>query len=309
MAEKLPSRAECIAWLKELKMPENILAHVMQVNRIAVFIAKKLKQKGFAVDVDLVDRASILHDIDKHLTLETGGHGFVGKELLEKKGHPKLAEFCVSNLLTFVLDHKLPSIEHEIVFYADKRANGDKIVSLNERFEYFAKRYGSKSPQALERIMKTKPFCIGLEKELLSPIGVSPGLAELSRQQTAKMHAPIAAKNQPVSLKVKASKRPKKRYLLFELKSLQTLEADFVKRQLVFALRDFFGQSFEQKRIWVVLFDQKKSLGIIRCSHLAVKEISVFLQTINLLGGKKVLLRAILSSGSIRKLKEKINYR
>ena len=57
MPEKFPSREECIAWLKELKMPENILAHVMQVNRIAVFIAKKLKQKGVAVDVDLVDRA------------------------------------------------------------------------------------------------------------------------------------------------------------------------------------------------------------------------------------------------------------
>ncbi|MEK6941930.1 MAG: Rpp14/Pop5 family protein [archaeon] len=306
MPEKFPSREECIAWLKELKMPENILAHVMQVNRIAVFIAKKLKQKGVAVDVDLVDRASILHDIDKHLTIETGRHGFVGKELLEKKGYPKLAEFCVTHLLTFVLEHEFPSLEHKIVFYADKRANGDKIVSLNERFDYFAKRYGSKSPQALVRIMKAKPFCIELEQELLSPIGGSPELAGLSKPQTAKKQALAAAKKQPVSLKVKASKRPKKRYLLFEVKSLQTLESDFVKRFLVFSLRDFFGAKFEQKRIWVVLFDQKKSMGIIRCSHLAANEISVFLGALNSLGGKKVSLLAILSSGSIKKLKQKI---
>ncbi|MBI2598383.1 MAG: HDIG domain-containing protein, partial [Candidatus Diapherotrites archaeon] len=160
----LPSREECIGWLKELKMPANIFEHVMQVNRIAVFLAKKMRQKGIAVDVVLVDRASLVHDIDKHLTLENGKHGYLGKEIVQKKGYPALAEFCVTHLLTFVPENKFPSIEHKIVFYADKRVNGDQIVSLKERFEYFQKRYGSKSEGALKEILKTKKPVQELEK-------------------------------------------------------------------------------------------------------------------------------------------------
>lgn len=176
---KLPSRGECIGWLKELEMPQNIFDHIMQVNRISVFLAEKIVEKGVKVDVDLVDRASIIHDIDKHLTLKTGNHGFLGKEILEKKGFPNLAEFCVTHLLTHILNHEFSSLEHKIVFYADKRANGDKIVSLKERFDYFSKRYGSKSGSALKRILKSKAPTEELEKELCSLAGVLPELEEL----------------------------------------------------------------------------------------------------------------------------------
>ena len=176
----LPTRDECILWLRELEMPDNIFAHVMQVNRISDYLAEKLIEKGVKVNVELVDRASIIHDIDKHLTLKTGRHGYKGKEILIEKGFPELGEFCVTHLLTFILDHNFPSIEHKIVFYADKRANGDKIVSIDERFNYFVKRYGSKSNDAMERILKTKKPMLELEKELFEKLGRSTDLSELN---------------------------------------------------------------------------------------------------------------------------------
>ena len=178
----LPKRDECILWLKEFKMPDNIFAHVMQVNRISNYLAETLIEKGVEVDVRLVDRASIIHDIDKHLTLKSGKHGYKGQEILKEKGYPKLGEFCVTHLLTYILDHNFPSIEHKIVFYADKRAIGDKIVSINERFDYFTKRYGSKSNDAMERILKTKKPTKELEKELFEPLDISPKLSELNEQ-------------------------------------------------------------------------------------------------------------------------------
>ena len=83
-----------------------------------------------------------------------------------------------------------------------------------------------------------------LEKELLSQIGISPELIGFLAQESGKKQ-PLnnPQKKQRTLPKVKASKRPKKRYLLFELESAQSLDSEFFKRSLVLALRNFFGQS------------------------------------------------------------------
>jgi len=42
-----------------------------------VNLIRKINENGTKVNLDLVDRASILHDLDKHLTLETGNHSVI----------------------------------------------------------------------------------------------------------------------------------------------------------------------------------------------------------------------------------------
>ena len=175
---KLPSRGKAIGMLKELGMPDNIFRHTMQVNKIAVFIAEKMRGDGVKVNVDLVDRASLLHDIDKHLTLSNGRHGTEGKKMLEEKGLPELAEFCVTHLYTRILSSSFPSLEHEIVYYADKRVNHDKIVSLDERFKYLRERYGKK-PEILRWFDECEPACRKLERKLFEKAGIPPSLEEL----------------------------------------------------------------------------------------------------------------------------------
>jgi uncharacterized protein len=183
---KLPSRKQCVNWLLEQKMPKNIIEHSLKVEQVAVFIAKKLKEKGEKIDVDLVSRASIIHDIDKHLTLKTGDHGTKGKQILLEKNEPILAEFCVTHLLTFVLKNEFSSAEHKIVFYADKRVLGDKIVSLDKRFDYLLKRYGSKSKTVFERILASKPIVEKMEKKIFEQISVSKKLSELNERTGSK---------------------------------------------------------------------------------------------------------------------------
>ena len=52
----LPTRNQCLAILNEHCVPPHIVKHNMAVARLAAFLAQKLKEKGLAVDVDLVVR-------------------------------------------------------------------------------------------------------------------------------------------------------------------------------------------------------------------------------------------------------------
>ncbi len=163
---KLPTRKQAMELLKEYKMPDNILAHTMQVNRIAKFLARKINENGTKVNLELVDRASILHDLDKHPTLKTGNHSVLTRKILKEKGFPELADAAANHMLENIIKKNgLQNIEEKIVYYADKRVNHDKIVPLKERFDYLRKRYGT-SFKREEEIKEFEVACNKLEKEL-----------------------------------------------------------------------------------------------------------------------------------------------
>lgn len=163
---KLPNREEAIQILKEYKMPDNIMVHAMQVTKVANFLAKKINENGTKVNLELVDRASILHDLDKHLTLKTGNHSVLTREILKEKGFPELADAAANHMLENIIKKNgLQNIEEKIVYYADKRVNHDKIVPLKERFVYLRKRYGTTFKRE-EEIKEFEVACNRLEKEL-----------------------------------------------------------------------------------------------------------------------------------------------
>jgi HD superfamily phosphodiesterase len=59
----LPTHKECLAIIKAHHVPQHIVNHSLAVAKLAVFLAQRLKEKGIAVDVNLVHRACLLHDI------------------------------------------------------------------------------------------------------------------------------------------------------------------------------------------------------------------------------------------------------
>ncbi len=66
-----------------------------------------------------------------------------------------------------ILNGELKTLEEKIVYYADKRVLGGKIVSLKERFDYLKERYGLKNKEMKKNIEKSYPKVVELEKELL----------------------------------------------------------------------------------------------------------------------------------------------
>lgn len=167
---KIPSREECYEILKEFEVPDNIIRHIELVNKIAVFLANKLKQAGVDVNVELVDRASLLHDLDKMQTLEEGNHGEVTEEILVKKGFPKLGKIALQHRFMEIHNPNL-NWEAKVVNYADKRTMHDKLVSLKTRLDDLWARYNSEYPQ---RDKVGDELFFKLEKEIFSLIGLDP---------------------------------------------------------------------------------------------------------------------------------------
>ncbi len=144
--------------LLKYKLPKNVVAHSKKVAKIALEIACELRRNGFEVDVELVERAALLHDVGRSVThgLE---HGYFGGRILRKEGErEKVARVVERHVLGGISREEaelmgLPArdfipetLEEKIVCYADKFSDNNKIARIE-------KHLGSKSA-AFRRMMR-----------------------------------------------------------------------------------------------------------------------------------------------------------
>ncbi len=169
----IPNEEECEKILKKFEVPDNILRHSRLVEKIALFLAKKLIEKGEKVDLELIRAAAILHDIDKIKTKETGNHGKLAYDFLKEK-YPEVAEVIISHLFHRSAIVPLDSWEKKLVYYADCRVNDDKLVSFEERVNYIVEKYGNISEEANKRIHDAIPFAKEIEKEIFKNLDIEP---------------------------------------------------------------------------------------------------------------------------------------
>ncbi len=157
---KIPTKSECLKILKDNNVPDNIIAHVNAVCDFSIKVCDLLEKKGINVNLDLVIAGALLHDVKK---ITKGDHITEGYELVKSLGFLEVAEVIRKHGLQHLGDgsYEPKTWEEKIVFYADKKCNGNKVVSVNERFEYAKHRYNHYD------IEKEIEFTKKIEKELL----------------------------------------------------------------------------------------------------------------------------------------------
>ena len=201
----LLTHQQCFDIIKEYHVPSHILSHSLTVAKLAVFLAERLKEEGAVVDVDLVDRACLLHDIarvcdfeelnygnfeqavteqDKakwqqiRTRYEEIGHEDIAYEILREK-YPVLALTIKKHRYMAMLDEKTrPNTwEEKLLYYADMRVMHDKIVPLKTRLSEAHKRnvhlHGSKA-QSKINTARVDPLIYKLEEEIFDKIGLNP---------------------------------------------------------------------------------------------------------------------------------------
>jgi len=167
---KLPTREEAESYFETYNVPENIMLHCFTVNKVALFLAEKLKAKGEHIDIDIVDRLSLLHDIFKAIVIhnlkkDQRFKSTPTKEQIRywetmKKKYPRMHEtqvFCVifendyhdfCKLMQNYGKHDIftseKSREEQIVHYADWRVFVDDIIPLQKRVDDLFIRYNDK---------------------------------------------------------------------------------------------------------------------------------------------------------------------
>ena len=209
---KLPTQQQCLAYFKEYRVPKNIRQHCLKVQEVAVFLAEQLQRAGISIDIGLVRSGSILHDLfkmagiknpepnqhhqvqfspeelamrEKLITKFPGKHETQIAYEIFKDEFPELALVLLHEGDHYFLDK---SLEESLITYADCRIFKDQIVSLEERFAYFATVYPVKNDlweMALEHTRK-------VERELFASLGFAPlQLAEALKSR--RMNKPSIA--------------------------------------------------------------------------------------------------------------------
>lgn len=162
----LPSPEQIRGWRRDVLLPTHIGAHCDAVADLSVRLADALIERGHIVRNLALRRAAEVHDLFRFLDFRPGGHPENNHSAEAQMTWEKiraqyrgmhheaacaqlLRERGFSVLSTIVAVHGLSAppppdatIEQQLLFYADKRVQIDRVVSLDERFADFARRYG-----------------------------------------------------------------------------------------------------------------------------------------------------------------------
>ncbi len=171
----LPTRKQCFDLLKKYRVPQHVIDHSLQVNKVAVFLGQKMQTVLVSddnhlrpeINLGLIDRASLLHDLLRvvDIPLEklgrlpglfNKGYTDVGtKEDLDfwqglQKKYPgwhhadavaDVLQGDYPELAQVIRQHNYDSLftaltwEEKIVNYADKRVMHDQITDLATRLD------------------------------------------------------------------------------------------------------------------------------------------------------------------------------
>lgn len=175
----LPSDTQVQTWRKDVMLPANIIAHCETVADLCDRLADTLIQDGEAVRRLALHRAAQLHDLLRFIDFKPGAapadaqespeqiarwneikaqspqsHEEGCTEFLRREGFPELGAIVRTHGLRPGQPPRR-SIEEDLLFYADKRVIGDRIVTLQERLEDLQKRYSAHIPRAkLQTLME-----------------------------------------------------------------------------------------------------------------------------------------------------------
>ncbi len=127
----IPTAAECDVLLTEVfPVSAGILAHCRQVAGIAAAFGQALLGAGQNVDVELVQVAALLHDIAR----DSPQHALAGAAILRRLGFDPAAEI-VAQHMDLSPESPAASLEAKIVFLADKFVVGERVVTLQARYQ------------------------------------------------------------------------------------------------------------------------------------------------------------------------------
>lgn len=163
---------------EEFATPEHVRGHIEKVRRVAVFCANALHCQNIPIDREIVESAAILHDAVRYIDFrnfedfiaqeqsaspqtialwrelykkyDRMHHADAIGEILESRGYFATAKVSRAHNTSAIYRKEPFSWEEKVVYYADKRALHNTIVSLKDRLEDGRRRYHHEKTTGLE---------------------------------------------------------------------------------------------------------------------------------------------------------------
>jgi molybdenum cofactor cytidylyltransferase len=160
----IPTVGECEAMLALRHVAGTVVRHSRKVGEVAGQLAVALVESDVAIDPNLARAGGLLHDMAKG----EPEHAWVGAEILRAEEMPRVADIVASHT-EMQFGGNLD--ERAIVYLADKLVGGDRLVTLDERFQRALDRFRS-DPDALAAAHRRKAVAEGIATAIESRLGV-----------------------------------------------------------------------------------------------------------------------------------------
>jgi len=144
---EIPTERECRAMWAMHGTPRPVNEHSLVVAEAARLLAVHLNLKGCHLDTDLIVAAGLLHDLAR----KEPHHAAAGAAALRDLGYRHLAEIVAVHMDIPLQRSGLG--EAELIYLADKYVDGNRIISMDERFAVSMERYGGE-PEIQEAIRR-----------------------------------------------------------------------------------------------------------------------------------------------------------
>jgi uncharacterized protein len=180
---RIPTRAECLALLRQMAVPPHVVVHSLRVAQVGTYVTRHLNLCSETLEIRLVEAGALLHDVTKMHSIETGeDHARTGDRFLRPLGYPAVAEVVRQHIYLDPRPLDAPLSEAQVVFYADKRIQHDRIVMLSERFADLMTRY-AQTPKHAAKIAEISRETERLEARIFQRLPFDPAdLNELNTQ-------------------------------------------------------------------------------------------------------------------------------
>jgi molybdenum cofactor cytidylyltransferase len=157
----IPTDEECEIILNDIcKVAPARIRHCYKVSEVTVALAQALNAAGKNIDLALVRAAAILHDIAKGQPK----HDIVGGYILKELGFGRTGDIIAVHSELSGGNVNLP-LESKIVFLADKFVEGEKPVSIEERYAGVNRRHGL-TPEIQAKVWERRDVALLVKKEL-----------------------------------------------------------------------------------------------------------------------------------------------
>jgi uncharacterized protein len=171
----IPTVQECFELMDRYRMLANIKLHSVVVARITEVLVQNLQQLGHPLSMELAVAGALLHDIAKTPCLGSDSdHAREGSNICVRHRFQEIAEIVGEHVQLREGVQPTGCSEKEIVFYADKRVNHDRIVRLEERLAYIIERYGRSNERRRQAILKNFEQCRQVEAKLFERLCFRP---------------------------------------------------------------------------------------------------------------------------------------
>jgi alpha-ribazole phosphatase len=144
--EGVPTEGECGAVWSRLKVSGDVIAHSVLVAGLARVLAVHLNSAGLVLSLPLILAAGRLHDIAKGQP----DHAGAGARLLAGMGYARVGAVVARH--TDIQSHGPSVDEADLIYFADKCVEEDRLVSLEDRFKKSMARYADR-PGIREKVM------------------------------------------------------------------------------------------------------------------------------------------------------------